>query len=166
METVYPQRMANLDEAETMRDLRKIGEFLDTKFTLPFGWRIGWDGIIGMIPVLGDFATGSLSLYIILRGILLGCPPSIVLRMGANVLVDNVFDAVPVLGNIFDFVWKSNTKNIALIESYLSNPRRAVRNSRVTIFFLLMGATAFIFGMLYIAFILARALWTFIPSSY
>lgn len=158
--------METVSEAETMRELRKVADFLDTKFTLPFGWRIGWDGIIGMIPVLGDFATGSLSLYIILRGILLGCPPSLVFRMGVNVLVDNVFDTVPLIGNIFDFVWKSNTKNIALIEGYIANPRRAVRRSRVTIFFMLAGATAFVFGLLYIAFILARWLWQFVPSSY
>lgn len=163
---VDPERRASGDETKILRELRSLAEFLDTRFALPFGWRIGWDGIIGLIPVVGDFVTGSLSLYIVLRGILLGCPPSVVFRMGVNVLVDNVFDAVPVVGNLFDFVWKSNVMNLALIEGYLADPRRVVRRSRGLIFLMLATTTAFIGGLLYIAFILARWLWEFIPSSY
>lgn len=108
----------------------RLARLLDAQWNLPFGTKIGWDGVLGFVPGIGDLATNFLSLYIVLQAALLGCPPIVILRMGMNILIDNFFDAIPILGNFFDFFWKSNTRNVRLIEAYQANPRRAMVRSR------------------------------------
>lgn len=111
-------------------DLKYIATALDSSITLPNGWKIGWDGILGFIPGLGNIITDSLSFYILFRSAILGCPPSVLLNMGLNIFIDNLVDKVPVLGFIFDFIWKSNTKNVSLLENYLNNPTAVKKQSR------------------------------------
>jgi hypothetical protein len=123
---------------KNIADLRTLAVALDSKFRGPFGWRFGWDGIIGLIPVAGDAVTNTLSLYIIARAAMLDCPPAILLRMLLNLLVENVVDFIPLVGNLFDFVWKANLMNLRLIEAHLANPQRAQVNSRWVVFLVLV----------------------------
>ncbi len=128
-----------------MQDLKRLAELMDSKYRGPFGFRFGWDGLIGLFPVVGNIVTTCVSLYIIIRAAFLGCPPVVIARMGLNLLIDNIFDWVPILGNIFDFMWRANNKNISLLEAYLANPRKAVAGSKGVIFgviFLLMALLA------------------------
>lgn len=150
----------DIKREEGLAEIRKLAHLLDSRFRLPFGWKIGWDGILGLIPGIGDIATNSLSLYIIFRAALLGCPPSVLLRMGLNLAVDNLLDLIPLLGNLFDFVWKANNKNLALLESYLLRPRRVTIASRVLIALTLALILAVLGGLIYFAFLVLRFIWT------
>lgn len=131
---------------EQREQVRKLAELLDSRFQLPFGWKIGWDGIIGFIPGLGDLVTNALSFYVVYQAAMLGCPPSVLLRMGGNILVDNVIDSLPLVGPVFDFVWKSNNRNLALMETYLADPHRTAVHSRWVVAVTLVLITAFIVG--------------------
>lgn len=113
--------------------LRKLSQLMDSQYAGPFGFKFGLDGLLGLIPVVGDFVTTSISLYIIFQAGMLGCSSSTILRMGLNILVESVADLVPVLGNFFDFFWKSNIKNIDLIEQHLINPQITTFRSRLTL---------------------------------
>ncbi len=148
-----------IDEKESLAEVRKLANWLDSKFELPFGWRVGWDGILGLIPGIGDFTTSLLSFYIIYKAAILGCPFSVVLRMILNVLIDNVLDTVPIIGNIFDFVWKSNMKNLALLESYLQSPHRTTLVSRVVVLSALLFSALAIIGVGVLTFYMARWIW-------
>jgi hypothetical protein len=119
---------------DELKDLRILADAMDNHFRGPFGWRFGWDGLLGLIPVVGDTVTSAISAYIIFRAAQLGGPPSVLVRMGFNVVVENLVDFIPMLGNLFDFVWKANVKNIRLLEVYLANPSRVRRHSRGLIF--------------------------------
>lgn len=74
--------------------------------------------------------TDAFALYILVRAAMAGCPPSVLLRMGFNVFIDNIVDKVPLLGFVFDFIWKANTKNVALMDRYFANPTPVVNQSR------------------------------------
>lgn len=113
--------------------LRNISTLMDSRFEGPMGFRFGLDGIIGLIPVLGDFAGRAVSLYIIYEAAMIGCGPSVLLRMGLNVLVESLVEWIPILGNIFDFVWKANNKNMALIETHVLDPRGSTAQSRLVL---------------------------------
>lgn len=134
--------------AEQAALLRRLAQLLDSKFRLPGGITFGWDGIIGLVPVLGDLATNALSLFILMQAALLGAPPAVLARMGINVLVDNFLDAIPVLGNLADFVWKANNKNVAILDAYLANPQRALRRSRWVVAFSVAGVALFAIALL------------------
>lgn len=159
-----PYQIAN--EQETVRELRKISEFLDSKYQLPFGFRIGWDGLLGLIPGIGDLATNLASFYILYKAAILGCPVSVVLRMGLNVLVDNVIDTIPLIGNLFDFVWKANNKNLALLESYIQQPHRTTRASQAVVAVTLILIALALIAVGVLTFYLARWMWGVFQAAF
>lgn len=114
--------------------LKKISRSMDSQFRGPFGIRFGWDALVGLIPGIGDLLTSAVSFYIVVQAASLGCPASTLLRMGLNILFENLIDLIPLIGNVFDFFWKANLKNISLLESHLENPRKTTIQSRILIF--------------------------------
>jgi Domain of unknown function (DUF4112) len=102
---------------------RIISHWTDTVFEVPgLGWRFGLDPIIGLIPVAGDVASALLSLYILSLAAEMRVPRSTMLRMAMNVAIDCVAGSIPLLGNVFDFAWKANHRNMQLLERTLAAP--------------------------------------------
>lgn len=99
--------------------LHRLAHVLDSSVPLPGGYRIGVDGLIGLIPGLGDAAGALLSSYILLEGHRLGASTPVLMRMAFNILVETVVGLVPVAGDLFDFAWKANRRNVALLEEHL-----------------------------------------------
>ena len=111
------------DEARLKR-VRLLSRLLDEQFRIPgTTHRVGLDGLIGLIPGVGDAAGTLLSAYILYEAIRLGAPPSVLLRMAANIGIDAVVGAIPVAGDLFDMAWKANKKNAALLHAHLAAQR-------------------------------------------
>lgn len=127
---------------QNTRDLEYIANQLDSRFRGPFGFKFGWDGILGLIPGIGDLITSSFSFYILMRAAAMGAPPVLIARMGLNILIDNVFDVVPLLGWIFDFAWKANNKNVRLLHQFNFNQRKVTVQSRVWVALILIAILA------------------------
>jgi hypothetical protein len=112
-----PQRVAAL---------RKIAELLDAAFVVPgTSYRIGLDPILGLIPGLGDVVSPLFAIAILWQARDLRVPRVIQLRMMFNVAIDALLGAVPVVGDLFDFAWKANLRNLALLERHAGGARRA-----------------------------------------
>jgi hypothetical protein len=108
--------------------LRRWSALLDNAFRVPgTNIRFGLDPIIGLIPGIGDLSTPVLSVFILVHGARLRVPKIVLARMVLNTLIDFVVGAVPVLGDLFDFGWKSNAWNLALLERHA---RPGVRPTR------------------------------------
>lgn len=107
----------------------KLSWLLDNSIPLPGGYRIGLDGFIGLIPGLGDFFSGLLASLIVIKANQLGVPRSVLLRMVINVLIDTGVGSLPVIGDLFDFVWKANQKNSELLAHYEHAPQQTARRS-------------------------------------
>src|SRR5437660_9380713 len=109
------------DEARLKR-VRLLSRLLDEQFRIPgTRYRLGLDGLLGLIPGVGDAAGALLSAYILYEAMRLGAPSTVLLRMVANIGIDTVGGAVPVVGDIFDIAWKANKKNAALLHAYLAS---------------------------------------------
>ena len=104
---------------EVEREIEAYGRWLDSSIRLPGGLRIGWDGIIGLIPGFGDAVGLGLSAWLVMRASSLGLPRSVIFRMVVNILIETVIGAIPVLGDAFDFVFKANNRNVALMKNAL-----------------------------------------------
>ncbi|HAW93895.1 MULTISPECIES: DUF4112 domain-containing protein [unclassified Arsukibacterium] len=115
----------------TSRFAQRLGWLLDESIPLPGGYKIGLDGIIGLIPGIGDFISGLLSSAIIYKAHQLGVPRMILGKMIINMIIDTVIGAIPIVGDLFDFIWKSNRRNVALLEDYLQRPNQVYRKSVV-----------------------------------
>lgn len=97
-----------------------LARLLDNAIPIPgTSWKIGLDPIIGLIPGIGDLVSAVLSGYIILEAARADIPTLTLAKMLGNVGIDTLFGAVPALGDVFDAAWKSNTKNVALLQRHL-----------------------------------------------
>jgi hypothetical protein len=121
----YVTRERILDPAERAQALKRIemlARLLDDAFQLPgTRIRIGWDGLLGLIPGVGDTATTLLSGYIIWEAKRLGISKWTLTRMLGNLGIDFLVGAVPLLGDAFDLAWKANRRNIELLHRTLRN---------------------------------------------
>lgn len=109
--------LARVDEVERVGSLVR---WLDDLVRLPgtrFG--IGLDAILGaLIPGLGDAVTGLVALGVLTAAVRRGVPRVVLARMFVNVAIDTVGGLIPVVGDVFDLLWRSNTKNLALLERH------------------------------------------------
>src|SRR5262249_43268828 len=91
-------------------------------------WAVGLDGFVGLIPGFGDMAGSVVSALIIARAMQSGIPKSAVIRMVINVALDSLVGAIPFLGDIFDFAFKSNTYNLKIYREALRQDRQPIRD--------------------------------------
>jgi hypothetical protein len=148
-----------------LSDLKKISDVMDRQFKGPFGWRFGWDGLLGLVPIVGDLVTNAISLYVVLRAAQTGVAPSVILRMGLNILIENLVDMIPFFGNLFDFFWKANSKNMVLVEKYHADPTRVRRNSKLVLAFTVALILATVLATIALSIFVLRALIVWVDPS-
>lgn len=104
---------------------RRLTTLLDSAIKIPgTDVRIGLDPILGLLlPELGDVLTGTLSLTLLLVAFRERVPKVVIGRMLVNIALDALLGAVPLLGDLFDFAFRSNEKNLALIERHRRDPK-------------------------------------------
>jgi hypothetical protein len=129
MSTVEILAPLSRDAERRIERLRWLARLLDGAFPIPGGrGRFGLDGIIGLVPGIGDGASALLSLYIVYEAKQLGVPAGKLARMLGNIALDTVVGAVPLAGDLFDIVWKSNLRNIAILDEHFGTaPRQKAR---------------------------------------
>ncbi len=106
-------------EDRTIHTMRRWNHFSETAFRVPFTrMRFGWDPILGLVPGLGDVSTGLFALFLLVTAFRLKIPGVIRARLIVNSLLDVFLGAIPFVGDIYDFAWKSNSRNLALLEKH------------------------------------------------
>ena len=125
--------------------LRKWSVLLDSAFRVP-GTQLtfGLDPILGLIPGIGDFTTPLFAALLLVHAVRLRLPRIVQLRMLFNAIIDFGIGAIPVVGDLFDFGWKANVRNLALLERHA---RPGVAPSR--------GDWLFVAGVIAVLFTLA-----------
>ena len=107
-----------LDTARLAR-LRRLAWIIDGAFRLPgTRFRFGLNSLIGLTPAAGDAVLAAVSLYIVWEAHALGVPQQKLARMLANVGVEALVGAVPIVGDLFDMTFKANLRNLAIIEDH------------------------------------------------
>ena len=102
------------------RRLESLTRWLDSRFRIPgTNIRFGLDGLIGLIPGIGDSVTAAISLVLLREGIKKGIPARTLARMAFNLGLDWGIGAIPLVGDVYDFFWKSNTRNLRLLRRHL-----------------------------------------------
>ena len=106
-------------DPRTLAALRKWSVLLDSAFRVP-GTKVtfGFDPILGLIPGVGDFTTPLFAALLLLHSVRLRIPKVIQLKMVMNAAIDLAIGVIPLLGDLFDFAWKGNVRNLALLDVY------------------------------------------------
>lgn len=116
------------EQEQRLTGLRRIAELLDNAFVVPgTSYRIGLDPILGLIPGLGDLVSPLFAIGMLLQARQLGVPKVVQARMLINVGIDAIVGAVPLFGDLFDFAWKANHMNLALLELHAREERGGSR---------------------------------------
>ena len=120
--------------------LQGLETLLDEAFRIPgTQFRFGLDGIIGLVPGLGDVLAGLLSLVIPLAAWIRGVPYVTLARMAANLGIGVLVGTIPIFGDIFDIVWKANRRNYRLLQRHLGEPRQHTWRDWSFLFLLITG---------------------------
>lgn len=97
----------------------KIANLLDSKFKIPgTSFRFGLDPILGLIPGIGDIGTFLMSSILVLAMIRHGASGRVTALMTINVLIDTLIGGIPIVGNIFDFFFQANNRNLRLLKRH------------------------------------------------
>ncbi len=130
-------RSAVPDGTLDLEQLKLLARLMDSAFEIPgLRLRFGLDAILGLLPGIGDLASSFVSLYILQEAQRRGVSRVTLARMSFNTLVDLLVGSIPLLGDAFDVVWKSNQKNVALLIQHESSPEARRRRKIGDWFFL------------------------------
>lgn len=128
--------------------LRRFAYWMDEAFAVPgTRIRVGIDAILGLIPGIGDVIGAAMSTWIIAGALRHRVPSHVIARMVLNIVIDLVFGAVPVAGDVFDFLYEENMMNMRLLEKHRDR-RKPPRTA---------GQIALVLGLI-IAFVMILAL--------
>ena len=112
-------------QVRRLEALRQVARLLDSAFVVPgTRFRVGLDPLFGLVPGLGDLASPLFALVVLWQSRDFGVPRVVQLRMIFNVAIDALAGLLPVAGDAFDFAWKANDRNIALLERHAYEERR------------------------------------------
>ena len=108
------------DRAAIIGEFDRVARLLDSQWRIPgTGMRFGLDPLVGLVPGLGDVATGLVSAYIVLLAARLKLPAPVMARMAGNIALDVIVGSVPILGSVFDLFYKANRRNFDLLRRHL-----------------------------------------------
>ncbi|WP_232843163.1 DUF4112 domain-containing protein [Allopontixanthobacter confluentis] len=116
------------DPVSVRKRLEAMEKLLERSFTIPgVNYPLGLDSIVGLVPVLGDLVTAAMGGYMVWEARNLGMPKWKLWRMAGNVAVDTALGAIPVVGDAFDLVFRSNTRNLKIVKKHLDKHHPASR---------------------------------------
>lgn len=139
-------------EKRRVAHLESLAYVLDNSIRIPgTDIRFGLDALIGLVPGVGDVAGGALSAYIVVQAARMGTPVPVLIRMLLNLLVEVVFGAVPVLGDVFDAGFKANVRNLELLNRSLDDTRGVRRSSLLVVLAVVLALLLLMAGTVYIA---------------
>lgn len=125
-------RAPNDERTALMGRIETLERVLERQFRLPVVGDVGLDGVIGLIPGVGDAATAAISGYLMLEARKAGARRRTLARMAANVGIDLVLGLMPIIGDIADFFHKSNSKNLRLLKRELQRQPRQLQGTSMS----------------------------------
>ena len=99
--------------------VERVSRLMDEQFRLPgTNFRFGLDPILNLIPVAGGIGGFAVSTVLLLTMAKYGVSRKVLLIMTLNIILDSTIGAIPIIGNIFDFAYKSNSRNVKLLKEH------------------------------------------------
>jgi hypothetical protein len=103
---------------QEIQRLEALAKLFDTRFSI-FGLKFGLDPLVGLIPGLGNALPAAVSIYILSVAFRLKAPKSLLFRMVGNIAIDLILGSVPIVGDVFDVIYKANLRNVELLKKGL-----------------------------------------------
>lgn len=145
-------RYGRTPQTERLKWVEHMVKLMDNQFRFPgTNFRFGLDPILGFVPVAGDLASFAISASIVLTMARHGASGKLVVLMLLNIVLDALIGSIPVLGNIFDFFYKANERNVRMLKAHYEDGRYQGSGRNVVV--------AVLIGIVVIFVLLVWALW-------
>jgi len=155
----YHTHYTRTPRSEKLKWVDHVTKLMDNQFRFPgTNWRFGLDPILGLLPVVGDLASFSVSAMLILTMARHGASGKLVTLMLLNVAADALLGSIPLLGNIFDFAFKANERNVRLLRAHYDEGKYQGSGKNIII--------GVIVGILVVFVLLVWALWEMLEYLY
>jgi len=144
------------------RRIGRVTHALDELVAVPgTSIRVGLDPVIGLIPVVGDAVAAVVGVWVIGEAARFGIPRLVLGRMAVNLIVDLAIGAIPFLGDIFDFAFRSNSANLELFRRHALDPAASTRGEQA--FF--AGLLLVLVGLAWLLLLAVGAVWQFLTTT-
>lgn len=142
----------------TLATLRRWSVILDSAFRVPgTQFTFGLDPILGLVPGLGDLTTPVFAVLLLVQSVRMRIPRVVQVRMLVNAGIDFLIGSIPIVGDLFDFGWKANVKNLTLLERYAHPGSRATRADWIFVLTIIgLLAAIVLIPLLFAAWLLSR----------
>lgn len=149
----------------TLTHLDAVAKLMDSQFKIPgTSMRFGVDAIIGLIPGFGDIGGLVVSSYIVLVLALNGASSYVIARITLNILIDTTIGTIPFIGDLFDFVFKSNQRNMRLVREHYTQEKHQGSAWKVIVPVLLFLLLIFI-GVIWLAYSVLSAVFHYLGQT-
>ncbi|GAA4385185.1 DUF4112 domain-containing protein [Hymenobacter koreensis] len=129
-----PALTASAPSDPRLRWVQQVARLMDSQFQLPgTKFRFGLDPLLGLLPVVGELGTFAISGALILTMARHGASRKVIILMVINVLLDTVVGSIPIIGNLFDFAYKSNERNVRLLQRHYLEGRHQGRGTGIVV---------------------------------
>lgn len=116
------------DPHSVRRRIETMEHLLERSFRIPgINYPVGLDSIVGLVPVVGDVVTAAMGAYVVWEARNLGLPKWKLWRMAGNIAFDTAVGAIPIAGDAFDLLFRSNTRNLRIVKKHLDKHHPATQ---------------------------------------
>lgn len=144
------------------RRIERVTHALDELIGIPgTPVKIGLDPVVGLIPVVGDAVAGIVGAWVIGEAARFGIPRIVLARMVANLVIDLAIGAIPVLGDVYDVAFRSNSRNLALFRRHALEPHASTRGDQA----FLAGVALLVVGVLWLILAVIGAVWQVLQTE-
>ncbi len=166
MSRPIPGEVIGLSRAERFaaaeRRIGRVTRVLDELVTVPgTSQKVGLDPVVGLIPVVGDALAAGVGLWVIGEAARFGIPRIVLGRMIVNLVVDLVIGAIPILGDLYDVAFRSNSRNLALFRRHALDPDASTRGEQAFVF----GLVLLLVGIVWLLVVAVGAVWQFLTTT-
>jgi len=150
-------------DTKRLKRLKAVAHLLDDAVEVPvLGFRVGLDPLLGLLPGAGDVVSATFSGWMVVTAARMGATPATLVRMLANLGLDLLSGAVPLLGDVFDIAFKANRRNLRIVEEQVLDPDGVRRRSRTVVVAAFVGVVAVIVGLLAVIAWAGTVVWGFV----
>lgn len=156
---IPPQHAHSYQMNDKLRWVEHVARLMDSQFQVPgTNFKFGLDPLLSLIPVVGGFPSAAVSAMLIAVMMKHGASGELAAKMVANVAIDTIFGAVPILGNIFDFTFRANDRNVRLLREHYNEGKHQGTGK--------WFVAALLLGLVAICGVIAWGAWTLIAGAW
>ena len=146
---------------ERLKWVEALSRLMDSQFRLPgTNFKFGLDPVLGFIPLAGTLSTYAVSGLLVLTMARHGASRKLIIMMFGNILLDAIIGSIPILGNLFDFVYKANDRNVRLLRRHYQEGKYTGSGSGI-IAILILSLLALLALIFYGIWELSQFLWEY-----